>query len=147
MWIFLRRSWVYRKAIKCSVQAGHRRWSSLRWFSVSCGTNQTDRPHVGIVGSGPAGFYTAQQILKVCTFVLQREIVPSPLPPAPEPTGLKIDGWILFVFYEGGGWGVGGKRPRSKWGTISMAREEIEGEKWISQRWQELVEIGECYPI
>jgi len=44
--------------------AGHRSWSSRRWFSVTCGANQTDRPHVGIVGSGPAGFYTAQQILK-----------------------------------------------------------------------------------
>lgn len=67
MWISLRRSLVHQKAIKsikCTVQAGHRSWSSLRWFSVSCGTNQTDRPHVGIVGSGPAGFYTAQQILK-----------------------------------------------------------------------------------
>ena len=28
-------------------------------------TAQSDRPHIGIVGSGPAGFYTAQQILKV----------------------------------------------------------------------------------
>jgi len=33
-------------------------------LSVSCATNQTDRPHVGVVGSGPAGFYTAQQILR-----------------------------------------------------------------------------------
>lgn len=67
MWITLRRSLVLHKAITGSVQAGNwGRWSAvLRWFSVSCGTNQTDRPHVGIVGSGPAGFYTAQQILKV----------------------------------------------------------------------------------
>ncbi|XP_020613236.1 NADPH:adrenodoxin oxidoreductase, mitochondrial-like [Orbicella faveolata] len=64
MWITLRRSVVHRKAIKCSVQAGHRSWSYPRWFSVSCGANQTEKPHVGIVGSGPAGFYTAQQILK-----------------------------------------------------------------------------------
>ena len=28
-------------------------------------TAESDRPHIGIVGSGPAGFYTAQQILKV----------------------------------------------------------------------------------
>ena len=38
------------------------RRSPNRWFS----TNQNRNiHHVGIVGSGPAGFYTAQQILKV----------------------------------------------------------------------------------
>ena len=41
----------------------------FRWLTVSrklnCMTAESDRPHIGIVGSGPAGFYTAQQILKV----------------------------------------------------------------------------------
>ena len=43
----------------------------FRWLTVSRKLNyismtaQSDRPHIGIVGSGPAGFYTAQQILKV----------------------------------------------------------------------------------
>ena len=32
---------------------------------MSVSKHQKNRPHVGIVGSGPAGFYTAQQILKV----------------------------------------------------------------------------------
>lgn len=40
----------------------------FRWLTVSrklnCMTAESDRPHIGIVGSGPAGFYTAQQILK-----------------------------------------------------------------------------------
>ena len=33
-----------------------------RWFSSSTGL----APQVAVVGSGPAGFYTAQQIIKVC---------------------------------------------------------------------------------
>lgn len=54
-------------AIASSVQSGVRRLfiTHLRCFSVSVSKHQKHRPHVGIVGSGPAGFYTAQQILKV----------------------------------------------------------------------------------
>ena len=53
--------------ISSSVQSGVRRLftTHLRCFSVSVSKHQKHRPHVGIVGSGPAGFYTAQQILKV----------------------------------------------------------------------------------
>ena len=67
MWTTLQRSLVLRKAITGSVQSGYGRWLALdlRWFSASFSTHQTNRPHIGIVGSGPAGFYTAQQILKV----------------------------------------------------------------------------------
>ena len=54
-------------AISSSVQSGVRRLfaTHLRCFSVSVSKHQKHGPHVGIVGSGPAGFYTAQQILKV----------------------------------------------------------------------------------
>ena len=70
MWMTLRRSLGHRNDITGFVQAVQRkRWSVFRWLSVSCVTNQTDRPHVGIVGSGPAGFYTTQQILKVPTYI------------------------------------------------------------------------------
>ena len=96
MWISLRRSLVHQKAIKsikCTVQAGHRSCSSLRWLSVSCGTNQTDRPHVGIVGSGPAGFYTAQQILKVCICITKTNCWLS----FPFPSPLRH----VFFFWEG----------------------------------------------
>ena len=67
MWITLRRSLAHRNVIAGFVEAAHGRWTVLRSLSVSCGSNQADKPHVGIVGSGPAGFYTAQQILKVRT--------------------------------------------------------------------------------
>lgn len=53
-------------AISSSVQSGVRRLftTHLRCVSVSVSKHQKHGPHVGIVGSGPAGFYTAQQILK-----------------------------------------------------------------------------------
>ncbi|KAK2571701.1 NADPH:adrenodoxin oxidoreductase [Acropora cervicornis] len=60
MWISLRRC--------LETQAFHSFYirSVFRRLSISCPANQTScRHHVGIVGSGPAGFYTAQQILKV----------------------------------------------------------------------------------
>ncbi|XP_015762358.1 PREDICTED: uncharacterized protein LOC107341462 [Acropora digitifera] len=60
MWISLRRC--------IETQAFHSFYirSVFRRLSISCPANETSfRHHVGIVGSGPAGFYTAQQILKV----------------------------------------------------------------------------------
>lgn len=64
MWITVRR-WLSSKTVSASLQTLHGGASCRRFFSLSYATNQADRPHVGIVGSGPAGFYTAQQILKV----------------------------------------------------------------------------------
>ena len=125
MWITLRRSLAHRKAIKCSVQAGHRSWSPLRWFSVSCGTNQTDRPHVGIVGSGPAGFYTAQQILKVCICIYQDNLLAAiPSPPAPSPVCIFWEGWVKKP-----------SKPRSK-GDIKI---------YGTRAWGEMREVGKYY--
>lgn len=63
----LKPSLILCNAISSSVQSGVRRLftTHLRCFSVSVSKHQKHGPHVGIVGSGPAGFYTAQQILKV----------------------------------------------------------------------------------
>jgi len=43
-----------------------RRSAVTRLFSSTV----SSAPHVAIVGSGPAGFYTAQQLLKVSTIIL-----------------------------------------------------------------------------
>ena len=73
----LKKMWIaLRRCLASTLFRVHCRSSPLgravfRWLTVSrklnciCMTAQSDRPHVGIVGSGPAGFYTAQQILKV----------------------------------------------------------------------------------
>ncbi|XP_078692035.1 NADPH:adrenodoxin oxidoreductase, mitochondrial-like [Branchiostoma floridae x Branchiostoma belcheri] len=52
---------------RCTSTPGHRRWychaatpGHRRWYCQAA----TPGPHVCIVGSGPAGFYTAQHILK-----------------------------------------------------------------------------------
>ncbi len=43
--------------------------SVLRSIQRQCShAGSTDVPHVAIIGSGPAGFYTAQQLLKVTLF-------------------------------------------------------------------------------
>lgn len=62
MWIAVRRCFS-PQSTGGYKQALHAR-SVLRGLSVSSVRIQLDRLHVGIVGSGPAGFYTAQHILK-----------------------------------------------------------------------------------
>ena len=99
-------------AISSSVQSGVRRLFTThpRCFSVSFSKHKKHRPHVGIVGSGPAGFYTAQQILKVgilnnyyCLFPFSDWLrkrawgggrgVRSPLPLFPYGVG----NWLVYV--------------------------------------------------
>lgn len=47
------------------LRLGISRWAACR-LSTSAATSTAHVPKVCIVGSGPAGFYAAQQIIKVC---------------------------------------------------------------------------------
>ena len=64
MWSTLRSSLVFNSKLTTSLKAAS--WFAVqRQFTVSYRADQCDKSHVCIVGSGPAGFYTAQQVLKV----------------------------------------------------------------------------------
>lgn len=66
MWITLRRC-LSSKNMRSFLHADYGKYV-FRWLFTNMDCikfiDPTNRPHVAIVGSGPAGFYTAQQILK-----------------------------------------------------------------------------------
>ena len=109
MWITLRRC-LSSKNMRSFLHADYGKYV-FRWLCINMdcikGIDPTNRPHVAIVGSGPAGFYTAQQILKVGIRVSGTPFLPSGplvfsslLPPATPPHPHRFPSFPYYWGYN-----------------------------------------------